>query len=129
MTNIVVTGRINDEQKIEANLSSIFSRLIQECGRWTEDYNSDILYDFNTINRLLDYRNWKGYKHHEFRDDGEYCKYVFGFRKLGVDGPDFVSVRGRDSAEYRAMWELEIKKFKKPEYYWETVQFTLTRVF
>lgn len=125
---IIVKARLNDEKKIEGSISDIYSKLIQECGRWTECYNSDILYDFDLVKKLLDYGNWKDYKYHSVEESGdEVCLLKFGFRQYGVDGLDFINCR--EKREYRALWTLEIRKMKNPEYYWETVQFKLWREF
>jgi hypothetical protein len=62
--------------EVMINLASIYSKLIQEVGRFVEQYASDALYTIDSINKLIN-------------DSGETSTdmyYVFALRQCGVDG-------------------------------------------
>ena len=99
------------------NLSSISTRLIQECGRHCERFASDFLIDWNTV---IEYCN-------EADDYMDYDQIVhFGIRRDGVDGQSFIinrisnSYTGRInystiSDYYRKIYAVRIQR-KKDEY-------------
>lgn len=60
------------------NMSSVYSHLIQEAGRWTLDYASDLLYD---IKAIADYIK-------DPQTDTAY--FPIGIRRNGVDGYNFI---------------------------------------
>ena len=88
-----------NEPKWDINDSSILTKLIQEAGRWCENYASDLFIDWQTIDQKL--------------KDPEYTggKYLFGFREMGVDHAPYIlfhfNHNGR-SEYYRSIWCLEI---------------------
>ena len=45
-------GRVSGD-RVEIGTSSVFSRLIQEAGRWCESYASDLLVDIDRVRRVL----------------------------------------------------------------------------
>jgi hypothetical protein len=88
------------EGKWEINYSSILTKLIQEAGRWCDDYASDL------------FIRWEGIK--EKLDDGSMSSesYVFGFRESGVDGNSWYEEHKTDEDYYRAVWFLDITENK-----------------
>lgn len=79
------------------NTSSILTKLIQEAGRWCENYASDLFWDWKEIEEVLCDR------------DVETCNYLFGFRRSGVDGQRAVlQQKNYLSYEYRSLWNLQI---------------------
>lgn len=85
-------------EKFVINTSSILTRLIQEAGRYCEHFASDLFIDWQSITEnFTDYEYAGGV-------------YLFGFRKDGVDGNNYVLNRCNDgdSARYRSIWRLEI---------------------
>lgn len=75
-------------QKWDANLSSILTKLIQDTGRFTESYASDLFITWDTIEHLLD-------THPELMDEKHRFQ-IFGIRKCGVDGNSYVASRLAD---------------------------------
>lgn len=63
------------------NMSSIYSKLIQDAGRWTVDYASDILYD---IEEIADYIK---------NPTDKIAYFPIGIRRNGVDGYNFIISR------------------------------------
>lgn len=91
----VFKSQINDDKKITdyINLSDIFSTLIQEAGRFTEYYTSDLLIDIDGFKRdavaLL----------HSKPQTTVSCNNYFGIRQHGVDGECFLDTRLSEAAE------------------------------
>ena len=84
--------------RYDANLSSIFTRLIQEAGRWCESYASDILIEIDSIK--------------EQAERGKPGRFVLGFRQFGVDNASFIESRLKNDPygkEYRAIWVVDIE--------------------
>lgn len=85
------------EGKWEINYSSILTKLIQEAGRWCEHYASDlfIIWKYNIDKKL---------------DDGtmDTERFVFGFRKDGVDHKEWYELHKNDIGRYRAVWFLDV---------------------
>lgn len=83
--------------KWEINYSSILTKLIQEAGRWCEHYASDlfIIWKCNIDKKL---------------DDGtmDTERFVFGFRKDGVDHKEWYELHKNDVGRYRAVWFLDV---------------------
>lgn len=104
--------------KYEINTSSILTRLIQEAGRFCENFASDLFIDWARIEKELDGSD---------AILGE--TFLFGFRKDGVDHNSFILSRYNNGmyacpeAEYRSMWRLDIEADGKD------INMTLGRVF
>ena len=83
----------------DVNTSSILTRLIQEAGRWCENYASDLFIDWVAIMGNFTDANFKG------------GSFLFGFRKDGVDNTSSILTRfnNGESNKYRAIWRLDIK--------------------
>ena len=92
------------EQGWNINYSSILTTLIQQAGRWCENYASDLFLDWKSIdNKLL-----SGEEINE--------QFLFGFRQQGVDHAAYVQSRLKDDPfcqEYRALWVLDIATNKE----------------
>lgn len=82
------------------NYSSILTKLIQEAGRWCENYASDLFITWNEIIEKL--KNKK--------IGTEKLTELFGFRASGVDHKEFVMSRlnKNNESEYRALWRIDI---------------------
>ena len=76
----IETGPLGD-----TNLSAIYTKLIQDVGRFAEHYASDMLYSIHYIDTLCN----SIYPIEECIDE----IYVFGIRKSGVDGNGFLMSR------------------------------------
>lgn len=81
------------------NTALILSKLIQEAGRWCEQYASDL------------FLQWKYEIDDPLRNNKLQTKTViFGFRQKGVDGNDYYEIRKNQVSGdyYRAVWFLHI---------------------
>ena len=99
------------------NDSDILTRLIQEAGRFCENYASDLFYDWEAVR--------KNYKDIEFYER----TFLFGFRKDGVDCLDQVLNRyeyegSAARGNYRSLWRLGVEDSGD-----ERITMTLGRVF
>lgn len=99
----------------DINLSSIYTALIQEAGRWCESYASDLLIDIDGVKNALEkIDDWKDLKNYEEVDGRETVYFKFGFRQDGVDHKEFIDIRSKEEAKkyyyYRSIWELRISK-------------------
>lgn len=117
---ITETAYINSDGKIEVNLSSIFTRLIQEAGRWCESYASDILVDIDSVKNCLklNVEEWKDDRHYETDENGnDMLHFAFGFRQSGVDHKEWIIENQKSEQRkyhyYRAIWDLEITNDRK----------------
>ena len=119
------TSYYSDRNGIEINYSSILTRLIQEAGRYCEDYASDLFIDWSSINDKL----IEGTIESETK--------LFGFREHGVDHINFIFDRAHNSPriyqyEYRSIWRLDIEVTADENYWWhkvkKDVKMTLYRV-
>ena len=100
--------------KIEINMSSIFTKLIQEAGRFCDAYASDLLYEIDKIKRLLD-----------TKQSGEVW---VAFREMGVDHWEYIEIHTPDDArDYRAIYKVDIE-FSDDDYYDAGVIATLRKV-
>lgn len=104
--------------KYDINTSGILTRLIQEAGRFCENYASDLFIDWESVeNRIKS-------------DDKIFMStFLFGFRQNGVDHSTFILSRynggmySNPESEYRSMWRLDIEADGKE------INMTLGRVF
>lgn len=99
---IISRGEIYNN-KCNINASSIWTKLIQEAGRWCRDFASDLLCDYMQIQEKMDAATLETESH------------LFGFREYGVDHDNFIfsrysnqTVYGSAALEYRAIWRLDI---------------------
>ncbi len=74
------------EDGLNVNLSTMFSRFVKDAAR-CNGYNSDIFYDMKYIEKRMK----------EFNPEEEFEPIWVGFRKLGVDGTDYIIARCTDS--------------------------------
>ena len=91
----------NYSGKYDINYSSILSRLIQEAGRFCENFASDLFIDWQSIELDLEKPDFSG------------GVYLFGFRQSGVDHNTFVLSRYNSEGDYakhnyRSLWRLDI---------------------
>ena len=111
---IVSTGYIYDG-KTTINMSSIYTKLIQEAGRFCDAYASDLLYDINTIESYIEHQK-------------STTRYI-AFRRHGVDGNNSIKVRTPyEIAEYRAIYQVDIE-FSDDNYYDKTIIVRLNEVY
>lgn len=101
--------------KTEINMSSIYTKLIQEAGRYCDFYASDLLFDI--------------YKIHKIIQSGESGTVYIGFRDSGVDGNQYISVKEpiEIGSEYHAIYCVEIKQ-TEDDYYERKIIVTLNKV-
>ena len=101
--------------KTEINMSSIYTKLIQEAGRYCDFYASDLLFDIDKI--------------HELIQSGESGTVYIGFRDSGVDGNQYISVKepSEIGSEYHAIYRVEIKQ-TEDDYYERRIIVTLNKV-
>ena len=97
-----------DINGFDINCSSILTRLIQEAGRYCEQYASDLFFDWTQIDRLL--------------SDGcmQTQSFLFGFRESGVDHIAFILSKGTDPCyeyQYRSVWKLDVVREKDSDPY------------
>ena len=88
------------ENKFNVNYSGILTKLIQEAGRWCEDYASDLFIDWISLEEKLHNRDFEG------------RTYVFGFRRYGVDHLEYILSRlnnGESEESYRSIWRLDVE--------------------
>ena len=102
---------------LEANLSSEFSQLIKEAARCNY-YNSDIVYDIQRIQHTMEAFN-PG-------NDGDLPVVAMGFRKMGVDGNEFIMSRLEGDCynaykEYFAIYFVEVKRHDKYNDWWKVI--------
>lgn len=102
--------------KIEINMSSIYTKLIQEAGRYCDFYASDMLYDIDKIHTII--------------QSGESGIVYIGFRDNGVDGNDYISVREPEEIDsvYHAIYRVEIAQ-TEDDYYERKIIVTLNKVY
>lgn len=112
---ITATGYVY-EDKTEINMSSIYSKLIQEAGRYCDRFASDLLYDIQNI------------EHHLEAQKSE-TLYI-GFRRYGVDSNAYITTKIPQELDstYRVIYSVKID-FEPDEYYSAKVQVTLNEVY
>ena len=101
--------------KTTINMSSIYTKLIQEAGRFCDAYASDLLYDINTIEECIEMKK-------------STTRYI-AFRKYGVDGNSLIEVKiPYEIAEYRAIYQVDIE-FSDDNYYDKAIIVRLNEVY
>ena len=110
---------------VDVNYSNILTKLIQEAGRYCENYASDLFISWSSIDQeLRDGTIESGIK-------------MFGFREMGVDHLGFIYSRASNDyrnfdKEYRSIWKLDIYVNYDENYWWHKgkkyVHMTLYRV-
>ena len=101
--------------KTTINMSSIYTKLIQEAGRFCDAYASDLLYDINTIEECIEMQK-------------STTRYI-AFRKYGVDGNSSIEIRTPyGMAEYRAIYQVDIE-FSDDNYYDKAIIVRLNEVY
>ena len=97
------------------NTADIFTRLIQEAGRWCESYASDLLVDIDSVkDAIRPEAVWSDRL--DFAKDAEgkgYLEFMFGFRRCGVDHKAYIDAMydcNKNNADnyYRAIWRLRV---------------------
>lgn len=92
---------------LDCNMSSIYTELIKDAAR-CNNYSSDVIYDIREIDRKLE----------SFEKDAPFDPVWIGFRKMGVDGTNYVLSRVSDSndpvtytlsANYFALYSMNIE--------------------
>lgn len=88
--------------KYSLNYSHILSRLIQEAGRYCENFASDLFIDWQAVERFLNETNGAAEK-----------VFLFGFRASGVDHDSFIFSRFENEKSYaahsyRSLWRLVV---------------------
>lgn len=77
------------------NMSTIYTRLIQEAGRYCEAYASDIIYDIESVKKAIE--SW------------ESREFVFAFREYGVNSWSMIEHSYPEQLyEYRSIWKLDL---------------------
>ena len=117
MKPITADGRVSHYTgTYDLNYSSILTKLIQETGRFCENFASDLFVDWQAVLRCID------------TDDqiGDY--FLFGLRENGVDHKEYVIHRIANDGRYwkhnyRALYRLDIYADG------EEIKMTLGRVF
>ena len=108
------------EQFNGINLSSLFTLLIREAAKHTENYTSDIFYD---MQKLWD--DLKGDTTILYQQ--ETYQYVIGIRDTGTDGESFVLTRNAGIADtfnylYKRFFYIRIRKDEKYSDSWKELQ-------
>ena len=81
----------------DINCSSILTQLIQDAGRWCEQYASDLFISWNCdIEKHLKDRDWEG------------GTFRYGFREMGVDHDEWVKINEKNHYYYRKIRTLKI---------------------
>ena len=118
--------------KVVVDTAAIYTRLIQEAGRWCEEYASDILHLLNDVQKAFDtpIANWAGNVHCECMSghpDWVALRWSFGFRGNGIDNGTYIEKHQNEGVSqdyYRAIWRVGIlAEPKKGE-----AEFTLSRI-
>lgn len=74
----------DNEYYYDGNLSDIISKLIQDCGRFTERYNSDLFITLQSMHKELEHRE---------HPIDKPMVYIYAIRESGVDGNSFMFCR------------------------------------
>lgn len=100
---IIENGRLSRSSwKYEINYSSILTRLIQEAGRFCENFASDLFIDWQGVMEYIDRAK-----------SGKEKMFLFGFRQYGVDHDSYIFSRYESERQYakhnyRSMWRLDV---------------------
>ena len=98
--NIVATGKLTKNGNYCINLSDIFTKLIQETGRFVEQYASDLIIECDSIRDAA-----------KCPADNQSQFFAIGLRKYGVDGNSYVVNNMRNdwnSEHYRRIYGIAI---------------------
>lgn len=103
------------QDKTNINMSNLYTKLIQEAGRFCDCYASDLIYDIDAIREAID--------NHKSR------KFYMGFRESGIDHNSFIECRTpSEIRDYRVIWKLTLK-FTEDDYYDYKITATLCKVY
>ncbi len=122
--NPITTWGEIENKHCNINTSSIWTKLIQEAGRWCKNHASDLLVDYKKIDTKVENGTLETESH------------LFGFRENGVDHDKYIFARysepgiyGTAALEYRAIWRLDITVEEiDPEFLTRKVTFSLYEV-
>lgn len=111
---IISTGYIHNG-RTTINMSSIYTKLIQEAGRFCDAYASDLLYDINAIEECIERQ--------------KSTTIYIAFRRHGVDGNGPIGVRTpQEMTEYRVIYKVDIE-FSNDNYYDKAIIVRLKEVY
>lgn len=99
--NWIESQPYSTEGRWDINYSSILTKLIQQTGKYCQNYASDLFIDWNSVERELE----KG------EDINE--TYIFGLRTMGVDHKFYYENRVNHpelygAPNYHEVWELTV---------------------
>ena len=94
MEPIITYATLTPYGNWSANMSTIYSKLITDAGRFCEHYSSDIFIDLQYVEKYIQEGN------------SENKTWLFGIYSSGVDHMAFV-LNKRDLREYRALYRLD----------------------
>lgn len=94
MKPIIAYATLTPYGKWSANMSTIYSKLITDTGRFCEHYASDIFIDLQSVERYIQ------------QGSLENKTWLFGIRSSGVDHTEVV-LNKIDLREYRALYRLD----------------------
>ncbi len=81
---VIISPESKTEYEYDGNLSDIISTLIQDCGRFTESYNSDLFITLQSMHKEFEHRDTPIAKP---------MLYVYAIRQLGIDSNEFMFSR------------------------------------
>lgn len=100
---IIESGRMESTGHYYINNSSALTRLIQEAGRFCENYASDLFIHWDFISRTINELT---------ADDVINVSFLLGFRCDGVDEERYIfshfSQPGATRDHYRSLWRVDI---------------------
>ena len=115
---IIETGRMESSGHYYINCSSALTRLIQEAGRFCENYASDLFIHWDRVRNAVDKMT---------ADDVARVSFLLGFRRDGVDNEGYIlshfSQPGATRDHYRSLWRIDISADG------EVIKMTTGRVF
>lgn len=77
----IISPESKTEYKYDGNLSDMISTLIQDCGRFTESYNSDLFITLQSMHKEFEHRD---------APITEPMVYAYAIRQSGVDSNEFM---------------------------------------
>lgn len=89
------------------NTSQTLTRLIQETGRFTERFASDLFIDWKHVENIIGYGNWMRPKNNETH------YLAFGIRRDGVDGNAYVIRQLIDTTDKRSAYLNAEKTYRR----------------
>ena len=96
-----LTKKLTEKQVVVTNIASIHfvcTFLMKRAGKGCDQYASDLLLDFRTLDLLL-----------RFDTIHQFAMY-FGFRDNGVDHTSFVASRLQNGFSYKELYRLDVDK-------------------